>query len=94
MSDIKGVSFFLQVDRSGAYAARWIAKSLVAAKLCRRALVQVSYAIGIAQPLSITVFSYGTSKKSEDELLKIVRENFDLRPGMIVKWVTLFVLLV
>lgn len=94
MSDIKGVSFSLQVDRSGAYAARWIAKSLVAAKLCRRALVQVSYAIGIAQPLSITVFSYGTSKKSEDELLKIVRENFDLRPGMIVKWVTLFVLLV
>lgn len=74
-----------QVDRSGAYAARWIAKSLVAAKLCRRALVQVSYAIGIAEPLSITVFSYGTSKKSEDELLKIVRENFDLRPGMIVK---------
>ena len=74
-----------QVDRSGAYAARWIAKSLVAAKLCRRALVQVSYAIGIAEPLSITVFSYGTGKKSEDELLKIVRENFDLRPGMIVK---------
>ena len=82
-------TFFLcfQVDRSGAYAARWIAKSLVAAKLCRRALVQVSYAIGIAEPLSITVFSYGTSKKSEDELLKIVRDNFDLRPGMIVKWV-------
>ena len=77
--------FFLQVDRSGAYAARWIAKSLVAAGLCRRALVQVSYAIGIAEPLSITVFSYGTSKKSEDELLKIVKDNFDLRPGMIVK---------
>lgn len=76
---------FSKVDRSGAYAARWIAKSLVAAKLCRRALVQVSYAIGIAEPLSITVFSYGTSKKSEDELLKIVRDNFDLRPGMIVK---------
>ncbi|XP_068707147.1 S-adenosylmethionine synthase-like [Montipora foliosa] len=76
---------FSKVDRSGAYAARWIAKSLVAAKLCRRALVQVSYAIGIAEPLSITVFSYGTSKKSEDELLKIVKENFDLRPGMIVK---------
>jgi len=76
---------YTKVDRSGAYAARWIAKSLVAAKLCRRALVQVSYAIGIAEPLSITVFSYGTGKKSEDELLKIVRENFDLRPGMIVK---------
>lgn len=82
---VKFLSFFLQVDRSGAYAARWIAKSLVAAGLCRRALVQVSYAIGIAEPLSITVFSYGTSKKSEDELLKIVKDNFDLRPGMIVK---------
>lgn len=76
---------YTKVDRSGAYAARWIAKSLVAAKLCRRALVQVSYAIGIAEPLSITVFSYGTGKKTEDELLKIVRDNFDLRPGMIVK---------
>ena len=82
---IKFLHFFLQVDRSGAYAARWIAKSLVAAGLCRRALVQVSYAIGIAEPLSITVFSYGTSKKSEDQLLKIVKDNFDLRPGMIVK---------
>lgn len=85
MLSIKFLSLFLQVDRSGAYAARWIAKSLVAAGLCRRALVQVSYAIGIAEPLSITVFSYGTSKKSEDELLKIVKDNFDLRPGMIVK---------
>lgn len=76
-----------QVDRSAAYAARWIAKSLVAAKLCRRVLVQISYAIGIAQPLSVTVFSYGTSTKSEDELLQIVRDNFDLRPGRIVKYV-------
>ena len=73
------------MDRSGAYAARWIAKSLVAAKLCRRVLVQVSYAIGIAEPLSITVFSYGTGKKSEKELLQIIKNNFDLRPGMIVK---------
>lgn len=85
MLSIKFLSLFLKVDRSGAYAARWIAKSLVAAGLCRRALVQVSYAIGIAEPLSITVFSYGTSKKSEDQLLKIVKDNFDLRPGMIVK---------
>jgi S-adenosylmethionine synthetase len=73
------------VDRSAAYAARWIAKSLVAAELCKRVLVQISYAIGIAQPLSVTVFSYGTSERSEDELLQIVRENFDLRPGRIVK---------
>ena len=73
------------MDRSAAYACRWVAKSLVAAGLCKRCLVQVSYAIGIAEPLSVTVFSYGTSKKSEDELLKIVRENFDLRPGVIVR---------
>jgi len=76
---------FSKVDRSGAYAARWIAKSLVAAKLCRRVLVQVSYAIGIAEPLSITVFSYGTSEKSDKELLRIIKSNFDLRPGVIVK---------
>ncbi|CAF1083961.1 unnamed protein product [Didymodactylos carnosus] len=74
-----------KVDRSGAYAARWVAKSLVKAKLCRRCLVQVSYAIGIAEPLSITVFSYGTSKYSEAKLLQIVKRNFDLRPGMIIK---------
>merc|ERR1711963_771652 len=76
---------FSKVDRSAAYAARWVAKSLVKAGLCKRVLVQVSYAIGIAEPLSITVFSYGTSKKSEKELLDIVKNNFDLRPGRIVK---------
>ncbi|KAM9456598.1 methionine adenosyltransferase II, alpha-like isoform 1-T1 [Clarias gariepinus] len=74
-----------KVDRSGAYAARWVAKSLVKAKLCRRALVQISYAIGISQPLSISVFHYGTSTKDEDELLEIVQKNFDLRPGVIVR---------
>ena len=74
------------MDRSGCYAARWIAKSLVAAGLCRRVLIQVSYAIGIAEPLSITVFSYGTGKKSEDELLEIIKRNFDLRPGVIVRF--------
>ncbi|XP_019620168.1 PREDICTED: S-adenosylmethionine synthase-like [Branchiostoma belcheri] len=76
---------FSKVDRSAAYAARWVAKSLVKAGLCRRVLVQVSYAIGIAEPLSISVFSYGTSQKSEDELLEIVKKNFDLRPGIIVR---------
>jgi len=76
---------FSKVDRSAAYAARWVAKSLVKAGLVKRVLVQVSYAIGIAEPLSITVFSYGTSKKSEKELLQIVMNNFDLRPGCIVK---------
>ncbi|XP_067673444.1 S-adenosylmethionine synthase-like [Haliotis asinina] len=76
---------FSKVDRSAAYAARWVAKSLVKAGLCKRVLIQVSYAIGIAEPLSITVFSYGTSVKSEAELLEIVKNNFDLRPGKIVK---------
>uniref|UniRef100_A0AAQ4QM17 S-adenosylmethionine synthase n=1 Tax=Gasterosteus aculeatus aculeatus TaxID=481459 RepID=A0AAQ4QM17_GASAC len=76
---------FSKVDRSAAYAARWVAKSLVKAKLCRRVLVQVSYAIGVAQPLSISVFTYGSSKKTESELLQIVNKNFDLRPGVIVR---------
>jgi len=76
---------FSKVDRSAAYAARWVAKSLVAANLCRRVLVQVSYAIGIAQPLSISVFSYGTSDMTEKQLLEVVKNNFDLRPGEIVK---------
>uniref|UniRef100_A0AAX7VBA9 S-adenosylmethionine synthase n=1 Tax=Astatotilapia calliptera TaxID=8154 RepID=A0AAX7VBA9_ASTCA len=76
---------FSKVDRSAAYAARWVAKSLVKAKLCRRVLVQVSYAIGVAQPLSISLFTYGSSQKSESELLKIVNKNFDLRPGVIVR---------
>lgn len=76
---------FSKVDRSAAYAARWVAKSLVHAGLCKRVLVQVSYAIGVAEPLSIFVSSYGTGVKSDTELLKIVKANFDLRPGKIVK---------
>jgi len=76
---------FSKVDRSAAYAARWVAKSLVKAGLCKRVLVQISYAIGVAHPLSITIFSYGTSSKSESELLDIVKKNFDLRPGKIVQ---------
>lgn len=74
-----------KVDRSGAYAARWVAKSIVAAKLAKRCLVQVSYAIGVSKPLSIHVDTYGTGVKSDEELLHIVEKNFDLRPGMIVK---------
>jgi len=76
---------YTKVDRSAAYAARWVAKSLVKAGLCRRCLVQVSYAIGVAEPLSITVMDYGTSNKSSQELTDIVKKNFDLRPGKIVK---------
>jgi len=74
-----------KVDRSAAYAARWVAKSLVAAGLAKRALVQVSYAIGIAKPLSVYINSYGTGKVSDAELLAIVDKNFDLRPGLIMR---------
>lgn len=77
---------YTKVDRSGAYAARWVAKSLVKAGLCRRVLVQISYAIGLAYPLSITIFSYGSSTKSDLELLEIVKNNFDLRPGKIIEY--------
>lgn len=74
-----------KVDRSAAYAARWAAKSLVAAGLAKRVLVQLSYAIGVSHPLSVFVNSYGTGTKSDEDLLKIVHENFDLRPGAIIR---------
>ncbi|KAI1660838.1 S-adenosylmethionine synthetase [Daldinia decipiens] len=76
---------FSKVDRSAAYLARWVAKSLVAAGLAKRALVQLSYAIGVAEPCSIYVDSYGTSDKTAEELVDIVKANFDLRPGAIAK---------
>lgn len=76
---------YSKVDRSAAYLARWIAKSLVNAKLARRALVQLSYAIGVSEPLSLFVETYGTSDKTSDELVEIIHKNFDLRPGVIVK---------
>jgi S-adenosylmethionine synthetase len=72
-----------KVDRSGAYAARWIAKSVVAAGLAKRALVQVSYAIGVAHPLSVYIDTYGTGVKSDAEILDIINKNFDLRPGVL-----------
>jgi S-adenosylmethionine synthetase len=74
------------VDRSGAYAARWIATSLVAAGLVQRVLVQLSYAIGVAEPLSIFIDSYKTGKKPDEELVEIVKKNWDLRPGVIGKF--------
>merc|ERR1712130_670033 len=74
-----------KVDRSGAYATRWIAKSLCAAGLCQRVLVQVSYAIGVAEPLSIFLDTYGTAKVSQVQLLEIVKRNFDLRPGVLAR---------
>ncbi len=76
-----------KVDRSAAYAARWIAKSLVSMKLCKRALVQIAYSIGISEPLSVFVDSYGTVKEGfTDRILsEIIVKNFDLRPGVIIK---------
>jgi len=74
-----------KVDRSAAYAARWVAKSLVSAGLCKRALVQVAYAIGVSKPLSTYVNTYGTGTKSDSEILDIVNKNFDLRPFAIIK---------
>jgi len=76
---------FSKVDRSAAYTGRWIAKSLVAAGLARRVLVQLSYAIGVAEPLSIYVDTYGTGKKTDEELVHLIRKNWDLRPGVIVQ---------
>jgi len=77
---------FSKVDRSAAYASRWVAKSLVKAKLVKRCLVQVSYAIGVAHPISVFVTGYGTSDKyNDDQLTRIVNHNFDLRPGIIVR---------
>ena len=73
-----------KVDRSAAYAARHVAKNLVAAGLADRCEVQVSYAIGRAHPTSIAVETFGTGKKSEEELLQLIRRHFDLRPGAII----------
>jgi S-adenosylmethionine synthetase len=76
---------YSKVDRSAAYLARWIAKSLIHANLARRCLVQLSYAIGVPEPLSLFVETYGTSDKKSSELVQIIRNNFDMRPGVIVK---------
>ena len=74
-----------KVDRSAAYAARFVAKALVAANLAKKVEVQLSYAIGVAKPISILVDSFGTGKISDDELTKLVQDQFDLRPGAIIK---------
>jgi S-adenosylmethionine synthetase len=73
-----------KVDRSAAYAARYVAKNLVAAGLVERCEVQVSYAIGRAHPTSIAVETFGTASVEERELLELVRRHFDLRPGAII----------
>ncbi len=78
-----------KVDRSAAYAARYVAKNIVAAGLADKCELQLSYAIGVAQPTSVRVDTFGTGKLSELELVKIVRENFDLRPAGIIKMLDL-----
>ncbi|MBR5377213.1 MAG: methionine adenosyltransferase, partial [Lachnospiraceae bacterium] len=78
-----------KVDRSAAYAARYVAKNIVAAGLADKCEIQLSYAIGVAQPTSIMIDTFGTGKVSDEELVKIVRENFDLRPAGIIKMLDL-----
>ena len=78
-----------KVDRSAAYAARWVAKNIVAAGLARRCEVQLAYAIGVANPVSIRVDSFGTGKYSDDQLAKAVETVFDLRPTAIIKQLNL-----
>ncbi len=74
-----------KVDRSGAYAARWVAKNIVAAGLASRCEVQIAYAIGVAKPFNVTVDTFGTETISKDKIEKAVNEVFDLRPGAIIR---------
>ena len=78
-----------KVDRSGAYAARYVAKNIVAAGLADKCEIQLSYAIGVAQPTSINVDTFGTGRLSGEKLVEIIRENFDLRPAGIIKMLDL-----
>ena len=78
-----------KVDRSAAYAARYVAKNIVAAGLADKCEIQLSYAIGVAQPTSIMVDTFGTGKISDEKLVEIIRENFDLRPAGIIKMLDL-----
>ena len=73
-----------KVDRSGAYAARQVAKTIVAAGLADRAEIQLSYAIGVSQPISISVETFGTNKIPDPEIINVVNRHFDLRPGAII----------
>ncbi len=78
-----------KVDRSAAYAARYVAKNIVAAGLAEKCEIQLSYAIGVAQPTSVMVDTFGTGRISEEKLVEIIRENFDLRPAGIIKMLDL-----
>ena len=78
-----------KVDRSAAYAARYVAKNIVAAGIAKKCEIQLSYAIGVAHPTSIMVDTFGTGKLSDEKLVEIIRENFDLRPAGIIKMLNL-----
>ena len=78
-----------KVDRSAAYAARYVAKNMVAAGLADKCEIQLSYAIGVSHPFSIMVDTFGTGKLSDDKLVEIIRENFDLRPAGIIRMLDL-----
>ena len=84
-----GGAFSTKVDRSAAYAARYVAKNIVAAGLAEKCEIQLSYAIGVAHPTSIMVDTYGTGKLSDEKLVEIIRKNFDLRPAGIIKMLDL-----
>jgi S-adenosylmethionine synthetase len=74
-----------KVDRSAAYAARWVAKNVVAAGLAERCEIQLAYAIGVAHPLSINVETFGTARVPDDQIVKLIQDHFDLRPGAIIR---------
>ncbi len=74
-----------KVDRSAAYAARWVAKNIVAAGIATRCEIQLAYAIGVAHPLSINVETFGTGRISDEKIAKLIEQNFDLRPGAIIR---------
>lgn len=78
-----------KVDRSGAYACRYVAKNIVAAGIADRCEIEISYAIGVAEPISIYVETFGTGKISDDDIIKLIREHFDLRPFGIIKMLDL-----
>ena len=78
-----------KVDRSAAYAARYVAKNIVAAGIAKKCEIQLSYAIGVAHPTSIMVDTFGTGKLSDEKLVEIIRENFDLRPAGIIQMLNL-----
>ena len=77
------------MDRSAAYAARYVAKNIVAAGIAKKCEIQLSYAIGVAHPTSIMVDTFGTGKMEDEKIVEMIRENFDLRPAGIIKMLDL-----